>query len=139
MTVTIKQFLQINNITTEDVAREMNISDEQLQKIFSKSVVDWPVKAINALAVITHSNPGEVLDDLQDVDFQLEIDDDAQTIQGVKIEDPAQFKQMKVGVRTTCIQGWEPTPDDIKQLLEDLNDPDTPDRKALAKLLEDDD
>ena len=138
MTVTIKQFLQINDITIDDVAKELNLSEAQLQKIFNTSVVEWPVKVINALAVITHSNPGEVLDDLQDVDFKLEIDDQAQTIQGVKIEDPDQFKQMKVGVRTTCIEGWEPTPDDIRQLLTDLNDPDTPDRKALAKLLEDD-
>lgn len=34
MTVTIKQFLQMNDITTDDVAKEMNISDDQLQKIF---------------------------------------------------------------------------------------------------------
>lgn len=56
--------------------------------------------------------------------YELRIDSREQTIQGVKIPDRTLFLQIRFVVESEHLEGWEPSPDDIRDLIYSADHPD---------------
>lgn len=56
--------------------------------------------------------------------YQLDIDNEKQTIQGVKIANKAKFQAIRFVVENNWLEGWEPTQSDILDLCEEWDNPD---------------
>lgn len=48
--------------------------------------------------------------------YSLIIDDQKQTIQGVKIADPVAYRNIKFTVKSNVMEGWQPSYSDIEEL-----------------------
>ena len=53
---------------------------------------------------------------------QLEIDDQKQTIQGIRIFSPSLFKKVRFVVQNNHLEGWNPTEKEINDLVHDKPD-----------------
>ena len=53
---------------------------------------------------------------MQGDQYSLTIDDQAQTIQGVKIPDPEIYRNIKFSVKNNVMEGWQPSRADIEEL-----------------------
>ena len=53
---------------------------------------------------------------------KLKIDDQAQTIQGMKISDPDLYKKIRFIVQNNHLEGWQPTEQEINDLVHDETD-----------------
>lgn len=56
--------------------------------------------------------------------YQLDIDNEKQTIQGVKIANKAKFQAIRFVVENNWLEDWEPTQSDILDLCEEWDNPD---------------
>lgn len=50
---------------------------------------------------------------------QLKIDDQSQTIQGVKISDTSLYEKIRFVVQNNHLEGWQPTKEEIENLVHD--------------------
>lgn len=57
--------------------------------------------------------------------YQLDIDNEKQTIQGAKIANKAKFQAIRFVVENNWLEGWEPTQSDILDLCEEWDNPDS--------------
>lgn len=55
-------------------------------------------------------------------DKQLKTDGQEQMIQGVKISDPVLYKQVRFVVQNNHLEGWQPTEEEINNLIHDKPD-----------------
>lgn len=117
MAITIKEYLKDNNKTLTDVAKNSGISKSTLSAAFRRPVENWTVKILNAISMTTNESPSSILAQLQDKPFSLQIDDDTQTIQGVRIPNYYDYALIRATVKISCMEGWKPTPNDIQELL----------------------
>lgn len=57
-------------------------------------------------------------------EYSLEIDNENQTIQGVFISDKFLFQEMRGVIEASHLEGWNPTADDVQDILNSANNPD---------------
>ncbi len=57
-------------------------------------------------------------------EYSLEIDNENQTIQGVFIRDKFLFQEMRGVIEASHLEGWNPTEDDVQNILNSVNNPD---------------
>lgn len=53
---------------------------------------------------------------------KLKIDDQTQTIQGIRISDPDLYKKIRFIVQNNHLEGWQPTEQEINDLVHDETD-----------------
>lgn len=135
---TIQEILQKNNLTQSDVAKMSGISLATINQAIKKPVSSWSVRILNAIAGALHQSPGELLDRLQKNQYTLEIDDQRQTIQGVKIEDLELYQEIRFVVQNNVLEGWEPTTEDILFLVDSAEHPDPKLEKEYREIFGDD-
>ncbi|MEO5285928.1 helix-turn-helix domain-containing protein [Limosilactobacillus allomucosae] len=121
---TIQEILQKNNLTQSDVARASGISLATINQAIKKPVSSWSIRILNAIAEVLHQSPGKLLDRLQKSQYSLEINDQYQTIQGVKINDLELYQNIRFVVQNNVLEGWEPTTEDILFLVDSAEHPD---------------
>lgn len=87
-----------------------------LSQAFQKPVESWSIRILNALALATYSDPGYVLDEIQERTFKYVVDREKQTIQGYYIPDPHDFWRIEAAVHNTVMEGYQPTKQDIAEI-----------------------
>lgn len=53
---------------------------------------------------------------------KLKIDDQTQTIKGIRISDPDLYKKIRFIVQNNYLEGWQPTEQEINDLVHDETD-----------------
>lgn len=114
---TVKELLKENNLTIKDISVASSISETTLSATFKRPVETWSVKVLTALANVLYMKLDDLMQILAPKKFQLDIDEDKKTIQGVKIPENL-FVDMKDIVKYSVMEGWEPTREEITYLLE---------------------
>ena len=66
--------------------------------------------------------PGDLLELLDPV-YSLKINDTNQMIQGIYIEDPEMYEQIRFVVESEHLEGWQPDEEDILMLLDEAINP----------------
>ena len=66
--------------------------------------------------------PGDLLELLDPV-YSLKINDTNQMIQGIHIEDPEMYEQIRFVVESEHLEGWQPDEEDILMLLDEAINP----------------
>ena len=112
----IMTMLDDQKVSLTDVANVANIGLSTLSTAVKRPVDTWSLRIINGLARALYMQPGELVNRIQDVPFELDVNDQKQTIQGVFISDSTQYKQIKFVVNSTVMEGWEPDVKDIERL-----------------------
>ncbi|MCT3055772.1 XRE family transcriptional regulator [Leuconostoc citreum] len=112
----IMTMLDDQKVSLTDVANVANIGLSTLSTAVKRPVDTWSLRIINGLARALYMQPGELVNRIQDVPFELDVNDQKQTIQGVFISDSTQYKQIKFVVNSTVMEGWQPDVKDIERL-----------------------
>ena len=102
------------NIT--NISEKSGISKTTLSNAFKRPINTWTIRILNGVATAINESPEKLLYLLQGDQYSLTIDDQAQTIQGVKIPDPATYQNIKFTVKSNVMEGWQPSRTDIEEL-----------------------
>jgi transcriptional regulator with XRE-family HTH domain len=121
---TISELLKENRITLKDVAAKSGVALSTLSAAARKPIESWSIRVLVAFAKGLNELPSDLLKTLRPEHYELAIDNEKQTIQGVKISDKTLFLQIRFVVESEHLEGWNPTPDDIKDLLYSAKHPD---------------
>ncbi len=70
--------------------------------------------------------------------YELQIDDEAQTIQGVRFDDVEDYRDIRFAVKNEVLEGWKPSKTDILWLKEKISHPDPETTAAYHRLFGDD-
>lgn len=112
----VENYMSNHGITMTDVSKNSGISMSTLSQAFQKPVESWSIRILNALALVTYSDPGYVLDEIQERTFKYVVDREKQTIQGYYIPDPHDFWRIEAAVHNTVMEGYQPTKQDIAEI-----------------------
>ena len=137
----IQTILQRNNITQTEVARVSGLPLATINQTIKKPVDCWSVRVLTGIAKAINMRAGELLDLLQgedDDDYELLIDRDNRTVQGVKIDDPEDFDIISFVVQNNALAGWKPTTSDVKMLVETAKHPDPAEVARIEKIWNED-
>ena len=85
MSTIILRLLHNANISIEEISKKSQIPLDALVNATEEPIEFWTIRELNAFAESLKIKPGELLEELQPSTYILDIDDDAQTIQGVNI------------------------------------------------------
>ena len=77
---------------------------------------------LSALSSSLNMRPGDLLELLDPV-YSLKINDTNQMIQGIYIEDPEMYEQIRFVVESEHLEGWQPDEEDILMLLDEAINP----------------
>lgn len=66
--------------------------------------------------------PGDLLELLDPV-YSLKINDSNQMIQGIYIEDPEIYEQVRFVIESEHLEGWQPDEEDVLRLLDEAINP----------------
>lgn len=124
MTATIKKLLNSQNISLNDVTTISNVPLTTLRSSITKPIEKWSIRVLNAFAKSLDIPAGDLLNMLEQKEYSLEIDNKNQTIKGVFIADKETFQQMRAVIEANHLEGWNPTADDVQDLLNSANNPD---------------
>jgi hypothetical protein len=102
------------NIT--NISKKSGISKTTLSNAFKRPINTWTIRILNGVATAINESPEKLLHLLQGDQYSLTIDDQARTIQGVKIPDPATYQNIKFTVKSNVMEGWQPSCTDIEEL-----------------------
>ena len=102
------------NIT--NISHKSGISKTTLSNAFKRPISTWTIRILNGVATAINESPEKLLHLLQGDQYSLTIDDQAQTIQGVKIPDPEIYRNIKFSVKNNVMEGWQPSRADIEDL-----------------------
>lgn len=101
-----------------DIASKSGISKATLSRAFNRPVSTWTIQILNRVAAAINESPEKLLRLLQDDRYLLAINDQAQTIQGVRIPDLTTYRNVKFVVKSNVMEGWQPHYSDVKGLTE---------------------
>lgn len=99
-----------------DIAHKSGISKTTLSNAFKRPISTWTIRILNGVATAINESPEKLLHLLQDDQYSLTIDDQSQTIQGVKIPDSVTYQDIKFTVKNNAMEGWRPSRSDIEEL-----------------------
>lgn len=134
MATTISAMLNNNNMTVADIAAKSGVARSTLGNAIKKPIESWSIRVLNAFAKGLGMQSPDLLSKLQPDNYELQIDDENQTIQGIQISDQELYQQVKFAVVNNHLEGWQPTRDDILYLLKEVQQPD-PEFDAMYKEL----
>lgn len=117
MAITIQQLLQNRQLSMDELAKNTGVNTDELQNTLRQPVDTWTVGLLNAVATAMNQTPSHLLVQLQDELFTLAINQQQQTVQGVKVADPQLFALVQSAVKISCMEGWQPTGADIVDLI----------------------
>lgn len=124
MPAVIQGLLNNANITIKQVSEKSKVPFSTLNNAAKKPIESWSIRVLNAFAKGLNKSPSNLLEILQPNNYQLEIDNKNQTIQGVYIADKDNFYNIRTVVEAEHLEGWNPTEIDIKNLLNTILNPD---------------
>ncbi|QGF41143.1 helix-turn-helix domain-containing protein [Limosilactobacillus gastricus] len=124
MNVTLKNLLDDNQITQTMIAETSGISLATINQTLNRPIDSWSIKILDAVAKPLYMSAGQLLDIINPSKFELETNDDLMTIQGVKIDNYEMYQQIRFAVENNVMEGWEPTKQDIEDLLRFAHNPD---------------
>lgn len=114
--MTITEIMDSYGVNLTEIADQSGISKTTLSNAFKRSTDSWTIRILNGVALAINETPSKVLSLLQGNQYNLNIDDQKQTIQGVKIEDPKNYRSIKFVVKSNVMEGWQPDRSDIEDL-----------------------
>lgn len=120
----ITSILKENNKTLKDVATVSGVPVSTLSVAARKPIDSWSIRVLSAFAKGVNEMPSELLKKLKPEHYELSIDNKKQKIQGVKIPDRTLFLQIRFVVESEHLEGWKPSPDDIRDLIYSADHPD---------------
>lgn len=120
----ISEILERSNVTITDISRASGVNLSTLSQAYKRPVSSWTVAILDATAKGLHMSASDLLESLQGDSYELQIDDAAQTIQGVRFDDPREYQATKFSVQNEVLEGWKPSFDDIRWLKDQTEHPD---------------
>lgn len=133
MNVTVKQLLKDNSLTLRDIAEQSSISETTLSLTFSKPIDTWPVRTLKALAKSLNLRIDELDAKLSAKSFTLDVDEDKHMIQGVKVPNNL-FFSVYSSVNFNVMEGWQPSANDIENLVNQMQQSDVTLDEEINKL-----
>ncbi|HAT53860.1 MAG TPA: XRE family transcriptional regulator [Lactobacillus sp.] len=122
MATSILTLLNDQQLSLTDVSRDSGIGLSTLSTAIKRPVETWSLRIINGLAKSLFMKPGDLVDEIQDLPYQLMINDQKQTIQGVYIANKSDYMNIKFVVKSTAMEGWQPEAQDIRRLRTESED-----------------
>lgn len=120
----ITAILKENNKTLTEIAAITGVPVSTLRAAARTPIDNWPIGVLTAFAQALNETPSELFKKLKPENYELLIDNEAQTIQGIKIPDRTLFLQIRFAVESEYLEGWEPAPADVKDLVYSAKHPD---------------
>lgn len=118
----ISILLTNHQLTLKDISQTQNLAEQDLKKALNENPDDWSSLVLSAFSSSLKMRPGDLLELLDPV-YALKINDHHQMIQGIYIEDPEIYEQIRFVVESEHLEGWQPDEEDILRLLDEALNP----------------
>lgn len=118
----ISILLTNHQLTLKDISQTQNLAEQDLKKALNENPDDWSSSVLSAFSSSLKMRPGDLLELLDPV-YALKINDHHQMIQGIYIEDPEIYEQIRFVVESEHLEGWQPDEEDILRLLDEALNP----------------
>lgn len=133
MDAKVKQLLKDNSLTLHDLSKQSAISETTLSSTFSRPVDTWSIRVLKALAKSLNLRIDELDAKLSAKPFTLDVDEDKHMIQGVKVPNDL-FFSVYSSVNFNVMEGWQPSANDIENLVNQMQQPDVNLDEEINKL-----
>ena len=134
MSATITKLLNSKHVSVREVAEKSHVSESTLRKAIARPIESWSIRILDAFAAGLDKRAGDLLNMLKPQSYNLEIDDETQTIQGVFIPDKEMYFEIRGVVEASHLEGWNPTKEDIQAVLDGVVNPDPEEVKEIAAI-----
>lgn len=114
--MTVNEIMTNYDTNLSDIAHKSGISKTTLSNAFKRPISTWTIRILNGVATAVNETPEKLLQLLQGDQYSLVINDQEQTIQGVKIPDSTTYQNIKFTVKSNVMEGWKPSRSDIEEL-----------------------
>ncbi|WP_285024521.1 helix-turn-helix domain-containing protein [Lactobacillus johnsonii] len=118
----ISILLTNHHLTLKDISQSNSLMEKDLEKALNENPDNWSSAILSALSSSLNMRPGDLLELLDPV-YSLKINDTNQMIQGIYIEDPEMYEQIRFVVESEHLEGWQPDEEDILMLLDEAINP----------------
>lgn len=118
----ISILLTNHHLTLKDISQSNSLMEEDLEEALNENPDNWSSAILSALSSSLNMRPGDLLELLDPV-YSLKINDTNQMIQGIHIEDPEMYEQIRFVVESEHLEGWQPDEEDILMLLDEAINP----------------
>lgn len=133
MDAKVKQLLKDNSLTLRDISEQSSISETTLSSTFSRPIDTWPVRVLKVLAKSLNLRIDELDAKLSAKSFTLDVDEDKHMIQGVKVPNDL-FFSVYSSVNFNVMEGWQPSANDIENLVNQMQQSDVTLDEEINKL-----
>ncbi|QLL67938.1 hypothetical protein GTO82_03295 [Lactobacillus johnsonii] len=111
-----------HHLTLKDISQSNSLMEKDLEDALNENPDNWSSAILSALSSSLNMRPGDLLELLDPV-YSLKINDPNQMIQGIYIEDPEMYEQIRFVVESEHLEGWQPDEEDILILLNEAINP----------------
>ena len=118
----ISILLTNHHLTLKDISQSNSLMEKDLEDALHENPDNWSSAILSALSSSLNMRPGDLLELLDPV-YSLKINDTNQMIQGIYIEDPEMYEQIRFVVESEHLEGWQPDEEDILMLLDEAINP----------------
>lgn len=118
----ISILLTNHHLTLKDISQSNSLMEKDLEEALNETPDNWSSAILSALSSSLNMRPGDLLELLDPV-YSLKINDTNQMIQGIHIEDPEMYEQIRFVVESEHLEGWQPDEEDILMLLDEVVNP----------------
>lgn len=118
----ISILLTNHHLTLKDISQSNSLMENDLEEALNENPDNWSNAILSALSSSLNMRPGDLLELLDPV-YSLKINDTNQMIQGIYIEDPEMYEQIRFVVESEHLEGWQPDEEDILMLLDEAINP----------------
>lgn len=133
MDAKVKQLLKDNSLTLRDISEQSSISETTLSSTFLRPIDTWPVRVLKVLAKSLNLRIDELDAKLSAKSFTLDVDEDKHMIQGVKVPNDL-FFSVYSSVNFNVMEGWQPSANDIENLVNQMQQSDVTLDEEINKL-----
>ena len=118
----ISILLTNHHLTLKDISQSNSLMENDLEDALNENPDNWSSAILSSLSSSLNMRPGDLLELLDPV-YSLKINDTNQMIQGIYIEDPEMYEQIRFVVESEHLEGWQPDEEDILMLLDEAINP----------------
>lgn len=118
----ISILLTNHHLTLKDISQSNSLMENDLEEALNENPDNWSSAILSSLSSSLNMRPGDLLELLDPV-YSLKINDTNQMIQGIHIEDPEMYEQIRFVVESEHLEGWQPDEEDILMLLDEAINP----------------
>ncbi len=111
-----------HQLTLKDISQKNDLREQDLKNAFHENPNNWSSSVLSALSSSLNMRPGDLLELLDPV-YSLKINDSNQMIQGIYIEDPEIYEQVRFVIESEHLEGWQPDEEDVLRLLDEAINP----------------